>query len=139
MTHVRQQVRALAKQALSGLSIDSRTLNTYTNRIKDLEPSNLPSCVILTEDERSERAGKSAALDRTISVLFVVVIDAESSATIDDDLDAWAEAIELRLAAAPPAARFTLTATNLDLPQPEEGQQWLGFMSLEYEAKVFGE
>lgn len=139
MTHPRQVVRERTKAALAELAVADRTACVYTNRVKDLVPEKLPAIVILTNEERSSRAAKSAPVDRTIQLILGIVIDADTSETIDDDLDAWAEAVEARLTASPPATRCTLIATTLDVPEPEEGEDWLGFLFLEYEATVFGE
>lgn len=136
MTHPRRLLRERSKAALTDLVLGDLTLNVYTNRVKELTEESLPACVILTEDETSTRASKGGDVDRTVSVTFALMIDAEASSTLDDDLDNWAEQIEERLAANPPAQRFTLVGTTLELPEPEEGERWIGFLFLEYEGQI---
>ncbi len=136
MTHPRRLLRERSKAALADLDLAGATLNVYTNRVKELLEGHLPACVILTDDETSTRAGKAGTVDRTVRVTFAVMIDAEASSTLDDDLDDWAEQIEERLTASPPAQRFTLVGTTLDLPEPEAGQMWIGFLFLEYEGQI---
>jgi hypothetical protein len=141
VTHPRRLVREQTKAALEGLARGDDVLSVYTNRVKDLEPENLPIAVILTNEETSERASKRSPIDRTIQLTISMVIDAEKSSTLDDDLDDWAELIEARLAQSPPASaqRCTLVATTLEIPDPEQGSAWCGFLFLEYEALVLGE
>jgi len=133
VTHIRQRVREGIKGALDGLEFE----NVYTNRVKDIDESKLPAAVIITDDERSQRADKSGTLERTISAMVVVIIKGDTD-TLDDELDAWAEAIEPRLQKVPPALKLTLTATSLDLQSDEDGQHWFGYLALEYEATAFG-
>jgi hypothetical protein len=139
VTHVRRTLREAVKAKLESMTLEGATLSVYTNRVKELEPDKLPAAVIITDEESSERYGKSAALERTIQCSVAIVIDAEKAKDIDDELDAWAERVESVLAAPMGDARlFTLRATSLDIPDPEEGQEWLGFLFLDYEASGFG-
>ena len=95
---------------------------------------------VLTPEEASERADKSGNVDRRLSVLIVIAIDAEKADDVDDELDGWAELVEQALKQMPlgAAKRFTLTATSLDLPAVEEGETWVGYLAMEYEAEIFG-
>lgn len=129
--HIRQQIREAVKTALSDLA-----LTTYTNRVQNLDPDNLPAAVILTEDEASQQQSKDGDLDRTIDVIVVVIMDGDSE-TIDDDLDTWAEQIEPLLKSVPPAKQFLLSATSLDVRPDDEGSQWFGYLALEYKATAF--
>lgn len=139
MTHVRQALREAVKAKLDVVALNGATLSVYTNRVKELSPDKLPAAVIITNEESSERYGKSAAIERTIQCSVAIVIDAEKAKDIDDELDAWAERVEAVLAGPMGGARlFTLRATSLDIPDPEEGQEWLGFLFLDYEASGFG-
>jgi hypothetical protein len=139
VTHPRKLTRDAVKVALADISYDGRTLKRVVNRTQDLEHSDLPAAAVVTPEETSQRADKSGTLDRSLSVLIVIVIDAEAADDVDDELDAWAELVEDRFKQTPigAAKRFTLTATSLDLPDVAEGETWLGFLSLEYEAEIF--
>jgi hypothetical protein len=140
VTHPRKLTRDAVKTRLAEISYDGRTLKRVVNRTEDLEHRDLPAAAVMTPEETSERADKAGALDRRLSVLIVIIIDAEAAKDVDDELDAWAELVEDRLRETPigAAKRFTLTATSLDLPDVAEGETWLGFLSLEYEAEILG-
>jgi hypothetical protein len=140
VTHPRKQTRDAIKERLKGIAYGGRELTVVVNRTQDLEPSQLPAVAVVTPEETSERADKGAALDRRLPVLVVLIIDASKSDDVDDDLDAWAELVEQQLKQTPigAAKRFTLTGTSLELPPVEEGETWLGYLSLEYQAEIFG-
>jgi hypothetical protein len=140
VTHPRKSTRDAVKERLAGLTLAGVELNRFVNRTQDLDPSELPAAAVLTPEETSERAGKSGALDRRLAVLIVIAIEAAKSDDVDDELDGWAELVEDRIKQMPigPAKRMTLTATSLDLPAVEEGETWVGYLAMEYEAEIFG-
>lgn len=138
MTHPRKLTRDAIKSRLDGLERSGKTLQGFGNRTQDFEPSELPAYSVLTPEEASERAGKSAALDRHLSVLIVIAIDASKAEDVDDELDAWAELVEQGLKELPigAARRLTLNATSLDLPAVEDGELWIGYLAMEYDALI---
>lgn len=140
MTHPRKLTRDDVKERLKGIAYKGQELTRVVNRTQDLEPGELPAAAVVTPEETSKRATKGGELDRRFSVLIVIIIDAEKSDDVDDDLDAWAELVEDKLKLTPVGAakRFTLTATSLDLPAVEEGEAWLGYLALEYQAEILG-
>lgn len=129
--HIRQQVREAVKTALTGIG-----LTVYTNRIQDFDDSELPVAVVLTEDEVSEAYSKAGGLERTIDITVVVIVDG-LSATLDDDLDTWAETIEPLMVSVPPSRDMVLTGTALDLRPDDEGARWFGYLALEFKSTVF--
>ena len=141
MTHPRKTLRGALKARLAGVELNGLTLTPVTNRTKDLEATKLPIAAIVTEEETSERASKSGAIDRRVQVFIVLVIEVEDAKALDDDCDAWAELVEDRLKQVPVggARCMTLRSTSLDLPPPEEGETWIAYLALEYEAEIFGE
>lgn len=138
MTHPRKLTRDAIKERLAGLTLNGAELKPFGNRTQDFDPSELPAVSVLTPEETSGRVGKSAALDRTVPVLIVIAIDAAKADDVDDELDAWAELVELAMKPVPigAARRFTLTATSLDLPGVAEGELWIGYLAMEYEAFI---
>lgn len=138
MTHPRKLTRDAIKARVGGLELNGRELTPFVNRTQDFEPSELPAVSVLTPEETSERATKSGPLDRHLSVLVVVAIDASKADDVDDELDAWAELIEQVLKPTPVGAarRLTLTATSLDVPDVAEGDTWIGFVAMEYDAFI---
>ena len=140
MTHPRKLTRDAVKARLAGITLNDVEINRFVNRTQDLDPSELPAAAVLTPEEASERADKSGNVDRRLSVLIVIAIDAEKADDVDDELDGWAELVEQALKQMPlgAAKRFTLTATSLDLPAVEEGETWVGYLAMEYEAEIFG-
>lgn len=138
MTHPRKQIRDAIKERLEGLELDGLELKPFANRTQNFDPSELPAVSVLTPEETSERADKSGALARTLSVLVVIAINAETAEDADDTLDGWAEVVELRLQPVPigAARQITLKATSLDLPEVEAGELWIGYLAMEYEAFV---
>ena len=140
MTHPRKTTRDAVKERLAGITLNDVEINRFVNRTQDLDPSELPAAAVLTPEEASERADKSGNVDRRLSVLIVIAIDAEKADDVDDELDGWAELVEQALKQMPlgAAKRFTLTATSLDLPAVEEGETWVGYLAMEYEAEIFG-
>lgn len=141
MTHARKALRQAVAQRLDGITRGHETLTVYTNRVKEVTPDKLPAAVIVTDSEQSESYSKSGDLQRSVQCSVVVMVDADRSDDIDDELDDWAERIELALSDLPigGAHQFTLRSTSLDIPSPEDGgATWIGFLILDYAAHVVG-
>lgn len=134
MSHVRQQIREAVKTRLDTLD----NLNVYTNRVSDLLAIDLPTAVILTEDETSELAEFDDDLMRETEVVIVGTLNAESE-TIDDELDDWAVKIEgaLDVTLGGLVKLFVLTSTNTDFRSDEEGEHWFAFLIMTYTARHF--
>lgn len=129
--HVRKQLRDAIKIALEQIP----DLTVFTNRVKDV--SDLPYAVIITEDESSERVDKDDDLQRTIDVLIVVAIEGTADDPMDDDLDALAVLVEDKMNSLFGLLdEMTLTATAMDNRPDEDGDQWYGFLVMNYQALV---
>lgn len=137
MIHVRKALREAVRAKLQGLTIPgSAPLAVFTTRGDENNHGDMPFAIIVTNEEASERADKSGDLQRTITLGIGLCIDADVSEGVDDEMDAWALAVETALQVESRA--MTLVRTTAELSEPEEGERWFGYLTLEYEAIVFG-
>lgn len=135
--HPRQALREAARTAISAVSVNSQTLTVHTNRVRLLETELLPAAVIVTEDENSQRASKDGDLDRTIDMAIVLIVTGDSE-TIDDDLDAWAEAVEAALATTTVGNEIQLRSTSMDVQADDDGDNWFAYLAMDYQVRVLG-
>jgi hypothetical protein len=127
--------KALRDAVMAGMAGHARfaamtAIRAWTQGIDDAA---LPAYGVLTPQESARRAAKDL-LARTVQL--VVVLKRAGAATIEDDLDADAEAIEAVVGAAvfPTALDYTLTDTQM--PLSGEGGARAGSIVLRFDVTV---
>lgn len=134
--HVRKQIRDHVRTRLEGL--ESLGLQVTTHEGRSLEDLMLPSADVSTPSESSSRANKSGTMMREVQV-FVDLLIAGDPSGLWDELDFFAVQIDNDLDDNPPSIvqRMELLETSQELLSDEDGDQWYGFMSLEFQATLF--
>jgi hypothetical protein len=133
--HVRQQILAAIKTAITGLGLTGS--NAFLSRVTLLQPSELPALIVRAGDDAL--AGRSGPAPRLMERTFVVDVEVYVRAT--DGLDAALNAIfaQVEPALAMPvvlAGVKVITLTRIERPQQVQGEQPLAVATMRYDVDV---